>query len=73
MTNLKLEQIAYAQGWLENHLESVLGTATTEEARKEAEEVLKTFKLFSDGFDTVRRENQKFERTLMLVRGAVQL
>ena len=73
MNNLKLEQIAYAQGWIEGHLESMLAAATTEEQQRDMEELIKTFKILSDGFDDVRRENQKFERTLMMVRGAVQL
>jgi len=76
MTNLKLEQIAYAQGWVESHIEGLVASATQvgdEQILKETEELLRTFKLFSDGFDEVRRENQRMERTLMMVRGAIQL
>ena len=74
MNNLKLEQIAYAQGWVEQQLASMVVDALgDDELRVRMEELLKTYLIVSEGFDAVRRENTKFETTLMMVRGAIQL
>ena len=72
MNNLKLEQIAYSQGWVEGRLEGLLHNAEPDE-KEEFKTLYEAFKIVSDGFDEVRRENQKFERTLLMIRGAVQL
>ena len=74
MTNLKLSQIAYSQGWVEGRLdEAIAEAATLPELQAKLIEIKKAFKIVSDGFDTVRRENMKHETTLLMIRGAAQL
>lgn len=74
MDNLKLSQIAYAQGYVEGRLEEAIPLASElPELQHKLEEALKAFKILSDGFDNVRRQNQRLETTIMMIRGAVQL
>jgi len=74
MNDLKLQQIAYAQGYAEGRLEEAIPLASElPELQHKLEETLKAFKILSDGFDAVRRENKRYETTLLMIRGAVQL
>jgi len=72
MDKLKLDQIAFAQGWLASHFHAAI--ETTQEGtpeRSTAEETLKAFVILSDGYDKVRRDNLNHERRMMLIRGAL--
>jgi hypothetical protein len=78
MTNEKLAQIAYAQGWIEGRLEDDLSAVQSVEEPDEDEvrhrqEMLDAFMLVSNALDTLRRENANYEIKLTMVRGAIQL
>ena len=78
MTNEKLEQIAYAAGWVEGRLEEDLNavkaaTEPDEAEIKHRQEMLDAFMIVSNALDALRRENADYEIKLMMVRGAIQL
>jgi hypothetical protein len=78
MTNEKLQQIAYAQGWVEGRLQEDLeGVQSAEqpdaEEIKHRTEMLEAFMLVSNALDTLRRQNADYERKLMMVKGAIQV
>ena len=72
MTNEKLESIAYAQGWVEEHLQTYLGLAKNEDEKKYRQELYDAFMIVSEGFDGLRREHSQIEIKLQLVRNALQ-
>lgn len=76
MTDEKLKEIAFTQGWLEGRLQEDLETVKNAEELDKAEidhrqEMFDAFMIVSNALDNLRRENHDLEIKIFMVRGAV--
>ena len=71
MTEEKLKQIAYAQGWVEGRLEEDVQNVDDDEEKKHRQEMLDAFMLVSNALDLLRQQNSEYETKLWLIRSAL--
>ena len=71
MTEEKLKQIAYAQGWIEGRLEEDVQNVEDDEEKKHRQEMLDAYLLVSNALDLLRRQNSEYETKLWLIRSAL--
>jgi hypothetical protein len=72
MLKVQLEQIAYAQGFAQARLEEAIPLASElPELQQKLQDTLEAFKILSQGYDRVRKENAAFEIKITMIRGAL--